>query len=243
VRAVVALGLLAGCFTKPDRPAGEPDAPEVPGARVVSFNKASNTTTQGVDYQVQIPPGAHRFLIVTAQRGTNCDDTSPNVIGITVDGHPLSLLTSIVGTPCGGNTTSEAWTLVAPPVGDQLSVSVQLDGFASSLHSAAIVLDGVDQDNPVRNMATMSGAVTTMSSISLFATPGDLIVDVIGHGHGIVAPGPAQTKTFIANHSQNTTLDNSGASTLTASEQNSLEWTFDAVDEWQAIAIALAPSI
>ncbi len=231
-----------GCFSKPDRP-DQPgtDAADGMTSHVVGSNKAAATTQSALSYTLPIIDTANRFLIVAVQIGTNCDNTAPNVIGVSANTMPLNAdPMSIVGTPCGGNTTTQLFTMVNPPTGT-VSILVQLDGFAKSIHTAALAIDGVDQADPIRNLkaAKDTGA---RSAVQLMAEPADLVVDFVGAGNTIDQPGTGQTKAFIDNQSGNTTLDNTAASSMPAVGLTTMLWTFTQIDEWQAVAVALRPA-
>ena len=217
-----------------------PDA-AVPPA-FAAFASASAGAVASLTYPLVVPPGAGRFLLVTVQLGSNCSVAVPQVLGVTYGGQALTRLTTIVGTPCGMTTTrSDQWQLMAPPVGTG-DVVVTLAGAGNTIHSGALAFTGVNQATPVRATAIARGD-GTQSSVAVVSQPGDLVVNTVGHGGGIVAPGMGQTQRFRRNASGGNTLDNSAASTAPAAggAMTTMTWTFTVVDEWQSISAALQP--
>lgn len=229
--------------------ASEPDAapvPDVPPDATIppAFAAVASARGAGVaslTYSLVIPPGAGRFLLVSVQLGSNCTAAVPAVAGVTYSGLALTRITTIVGTPCGMTTTrSDQWQLVAPPDGVH-DVVVTLAGDADTIHSGALAFTGIDQATPVRAAAIARGD-GTQSSVDVASQPGDLVVNTIGQGGGIVAPGAGQTERFKRNAGGGNTLDNSAASTATAAgTTTTMTWTFTVNDEWQTISSALQP--
>ena len=223
--------------------AAAPDAP--PDAMIPpAFEAAASARGAGgasLTYSLAIPPGAGRFLLVSVQLGSNCTAAVPAVTGVTYSGLALTRITTIVGTPCGMTTTrSDQWQLVAPPEGAH-DVVVTLAGNASTVHSGALAFTGIDQTTPVRASAIARGD-GTQSSVGVASQPGDLVVNTVGQGDGIGAPGAGQTERFKRNASGDNTLDNSAASTAAAAgTTTTMTWAFTVTDEWQTISSALTP--
>ena len=69
----------------------------------------------------------------------------------------------------------------------------------------------------------------------------DVVVNTVGQGTGITAPGAGQTSAFIHNVSTSNTLDNSAASTAPGTPTVTMTWSFKAADEWQTISSAIRP--
>ncbi len=201
----------------------------------------SGAAVTSVRYSLTVPPGSGRFLIVTVQLGSMCAGTVPDVTSVAYDGVPLARITSITGTPCGMTTTrSDQWQLIAPAVGAH-DVAVVLAGSALTVHSGALAFAGIDQTTPVRATAIARGAGTA-STVTVNTAPGDLVVDTVGQGSKILAPGAGQTQRFLDNISGSDTLDNAAASTAIATGPTAtMIWTFAASDEWQTIATSLQP--
>ncbi len=209
----------------------------------VSFAAAANSSTTGistVSYPLTIPAGANRFLIVSAQLGSNCAGSSPTVASITYAGVALTPITSVVGTPCGPATRSEQWQLVAPATGSN-NVDVTLSAAAPSLHSGVMAFTGVDQTTPVRAFASASGS-TAAASVTVASAANDIVVNTVGEGRLITGPGAGQTQRFLKNGSNGTTLDNSAGSTAPGAASVTMTWTFGGgADEWQSISSSVRP--
>lgn len=216
-----------------------PDAMLPPMVAAVSSANAGSVAS--LSYALAIPPGTGRFLLVSVQLGSNCTAAVPEVLAVKYGGVALSRITSIVGTPCGMTTTrSEQWQLVAPPTG-MATVEIVLASAGNTIHSGALAFTGIDQMTPVR--ATAIGRGDGMqSSVAVASEPGDLVVNTVGQGAGINAPGTGQTQRFKRNTSGDNTLDNSAASTAPATgPSTAMSWTFTEVDEWQSISTSLQP--
>ncbi len=192
--------------------------------------------------------GTDRVLIVSVGLGINdCGGTTvPTVSGVTYFGVALTRITSIVGTPCGANTTrSEQWRLIDPATGTN-NVVVTLSAATVSgqtIHSGAMAFSGVDQTTPVRAFAAASGTGTS-STVTVTSAVGDMVVNTVGQGNIITAPGGGQTQRFLNNVSNSTTINNSAGSTAPgAASSVAMTWTFGStpVDEWQTISSSLQP--
>jgi hypothetical protein len=252
MRAVVALVALAGCFSKPPRPSGntgdggaDDDAKLDRGPRVVFQQAASRVQGSSLTNQATVPDALDRYLVVTLQIGASCDVAAPSPILAQAEDengtvHPLTSIATVLGTPCGETSRSELLELRAPPAG-LLEITVALDGIADSLHSAAIVFAGIDQVTPTRESSTAEGE-GAFTSVVVAAEAGDLVLTTLGHGAAIETAGPLQEEVFRLNRGNETTLNNSAASTAPGAAI--LTMTFEAigVDQWQSIAIPLRPS-
>ena len=236
----------ASADASPDAPAdASPDAPadamppQVAAVSAATVGAASNSST--LIYSLTIPAGTSRFLLVSVQLGTNCPSgLVPNTLSVTYNGVALIPITAIVGTPCGATTTrSEQWQLVAPATGMH-DVVVTLSADAKTVHSGAMAFTGIDQLSPVRSTATASGAGTS-SSVTVASAVGDLVVNTVGQGNSITAPGAGQTQQFLHNVDSSNTLNNSAGSTAPGAASVTMTWTFGSTDEWQTISSSLRP--
>jgi hypothetical protein len=212
-----------------------------PPPRFESATNASSAGSASLSYAFTVGDASDRFLLVSVHIGTDCFERNPATTTVTYLDVPLELVASIVGTPCGMNTTrSEHWKLVAPPVGTG-NVVITLESGASTIHSGALAFTGVNQSTPVREFQTASGNGTS-SSMIIASDPTDLVVDTIGQGTGIDAPGSGQTSRFVRNVDTTNTQNNTGASTAPGARSVALTWNFTGMpDEWQAIATSLQP--
>ncbi len=225
---------------------GSPDAPPiVPPVFLVAAN-AHGDGVASLTYALDIPASNDRFLVVSIQLGSECTTASSTVLSVTYNGAAATRIDSILGTPCGAGTTrSEQWGLVAPDVGNHMVV-VTLSGPNGgakmySVHSGALAFSGVDQTSPVRASATASGDSVT-STVTVASDPDDLVVNTVGQGDSIAAPGNNQTLRFIENTSSGDTLDNAGASTAPGAATVDMTWTFGDPDQWQSISTSLRPT-
>jgi len=201
---------------------------------------ASGSNTSSLTFSLTIPTGSSRFLLVSVQLGTSCSLGSPDITSVTYDGVALTQITSIVGTPCGPSTTrSDQWELVAPATGTH-DIVVELSANAQTVHSGAMAFTGIDQLAPVRGSASASGAGTS-SSVTVASAVGDVVVNTVGQGNSVSAPGPGQTPQFLRNVDSSNTLNNSAGSTAPGAESVSMTWTFGSSDEWQTISSSLRP--
>jgi len=202
---------------------------------------ARDADASSLHYSLVVPPGTNRFLLVTVQLGSSCTGTVPGVTSVAYGGVSLARITTITGTPCGMTTTrSEQWQLIAPPTGAH-DVDVVLAGSALTIHSGALAFVGIDQTTPVRASAIARGAGSS-SSVTVSSVPGDLVVNTVGQGTKILAPGAGQAPRFVDNTSTTNTLDNAAASTAPATDATTaMTWTFGDTDEWQTISSALQP--
>ena len=205
-------------------------------AAVMSANGASSLT-----YPLTIPAGSDRFLLVSVQLGTNCPaGVVPNITSVAYNGVALTQLATIVGTPCGMTTTrSDQWQLVAPATGTH-NVVVSLGGQAQSVHSGAMAFTGIDPSTPVRSSMKASGTGAS-STVTVVSASGDLVVNTVGQGTSITAPGSGQTQRYLHNSDSSNTLNNSAGSTAPGAAMVTMTWTFGAVDEWQTISTSLRP--
>jgi hypothetical protein len=163
------------------------------------------------------------------------------VLSVTYGGVPLTLVT--YEDVAMGNTEprTEVWMLVAPPTGTA-SVDVQLQAVAASLHSGAVELSGIDQTSPIDTMSQTNGMSNTASAV-IATSPGDLVVDFVGQGTGITAPAMGQSPIWVHNASVNTSLDNTGSSSVAATgSSKTMGWTFMGPDYWQQLVFAMRPA-
>lgn len=209
--------------------------PSFAAAAVISRKKAANVTLP-----LTIPSGSERFLIVSVQLGTNCFSSAPNVVSVRYNGVALAQLATISGTPCGlGGTRSDQWQLVDPATGTH-DVVVTLSNEADTVHCGALAFTGVNQTTPVRATAKASGAGDS-SSVTVASAVDDLVVNTVGQGNSIEAPGVGQTERFLHNVNSFNTLNNSAASTAPGASMVTMTWTFGMDDEFQTISSSLRP--
>ena len=225
----------------PVTPTDGPINPVTP--RIVANVVGSMSATSQLVLSLTVPTDARRVLIVAVQIGSNCPaDVAPTVATVSLDNTPLARLASVVGTPCGAQSTrSEQWLLVAPASGAH-TVRIVLGAQAKSIHAGAMVAADISQASPVRDHVTASGTGKT-GSVQVASAPSDLVISTVGQGRQIVMPG-AGTMLYLHNNSTSNTLDNSAASAVVAtSAATTIGWTFvqDVADEWQVIATSLAP--
>lgn len=238
---------VTGCFAKPPRPEGEPadgpadgDATDRP--RLAAAQPASRTAGSSLSYSITIPDEPDRYLLVTIQIGTNCDDSAPPITNAElhagIDIVPLVSVAQLISTPCGGNTHSELYELRAPAPGSH-EVVVAVAGTAPSLHSAALAFVNVDGAQPIRAQ-TMATGDSAMSSVAIASEPGDLVVNTVGFGAAIDGPGASQHEIFRRNVATTTTLHNSAASFASGTgAQLDMTWDAASVEQWQTISTAL----
>lgn len=211
---------------------------------------ASTANTNGLDYVFEVKPGDRRFLLVTVQVGSLCGSPTPTTSSVTFDSQPLTRVNSITGTAnCADATRSEQWGLVGPHIGIH-HVLVSMNGNPLTVHSAALSFTGVNQLMPVRNFMPARGGVggELTPSVTVSSATGDLVVNTVGHGGGIVdghrggIVGPLGCdERFRYNVSASNTLDNSAACTAPGATEVVIAWQVDSEDEWQAISSSLQP--
>jgi hypothetical protein len=213
-----------------------------PMATVATYaNSAANQSS--LMYDVTVPPGASRYLIVHVQLPTNCSDASPSIASVTYAGMALSKLDTVVGTPCNESITlSEEWGLDGPPLGTA-PVLITLSAVDPLvIMSAAIGFSGIDQATPIGPTAATSGNANA-SSLDVTSAPGDLVMNAVGQGTMVMAPGAGQTKLLIDNLDSVNNLDNLGVSWRIANAATTtMTWTFGITDDWQSISIVLRPA-
>ncbi len=213
------------------------------GPRFLREQPADRKQGGSLTYLITVPDEPDCYLLVTAQVGSNCDDTAPAINLAQAKNPQAQLLTltsiaSVTGTPCTGNTHSELFELRAPPPGTY-EITVAVAGVAPSLHSAALVFANVDPTTPTRTGATASGA-SAFSSVVVDSHVGDLIVNTTGHGAPLETAGPRQTEIFKRNVDTTTTLNNSSASFAAGTGAPiEMTWNAQAVDQWQTISTPL----
>ncbi len=219
------------------------DAPTDAMPEVAAFAAATAASSAGSDnlsYGLNVPAGTSRYLLVSVQLGTNCVIAAPTVSTVSFNGDAMTRITSVVGTPCGPSTTrSEQWGLVAPDVGN-FNVVVTLSGTANTVHSGAMAFQGISQAMPVRGFMTGSGAGTS-STVTVASVVGDLVVNTVGQGNSVTAPGGGQSQRYIHNVNTSNTLNNSAGSTAPGAASVTMTWTFGSTDEWQTISSSLRP--
>jgi hypothetical protein len=242
MRAVAALlTLVTACdklfgVGKVDTPVDGP----VTRVKVAATSFAHNMGAAAINYPLTVPNGTDQFLLVTMHIGSSSTETSvPSVSSVTFGNGVLTSVNAVLGTPANTRVTrTEQWQLVAPQVGTH-DVIVALSGPALTLHSDAVAFDGVDQLTPVR-MSRASSGEAAISTTTIDSEVGDLVVDSVGQGNGIVSPGSCQTVLFVDNVGTNNTLDNSAASTEPGSTPSTIvTWMFAGIDSWQDIVTTL----
>ncbi len=207
-------------------------------------DKTAVVNTIEFDYAVTIPPLQRGALIVTVQIGSNCapaDPDVPFVDNVSYAGRGLTRIKPLVGTPCGPTLTrSEVWLLVAPPAGTA-NVLVDLSSPGDSVHSATIVIEGVDQTTPVRSVGFDTGDAL-VGSAQLNTVPGDLVLSFAGQGNFIDSASAGFTELFRFNIDAQNTLNNTAASFKIAADTVEVPgWTFADPDDYQIIAVSLRP--
>jgi hypothetical protein len=193
----------------------------------------------GLTYSFTTPAGDGLFLLVSVHVAGTCGADTPPVRSLTYNGAPLAPITAVVGTPCNDKATrSEQWHLVAPPVGPG-TIIVDLEYSTYTTHSTAIVFSGVHQTTPIRATSQTKGTGTT-ASVAVDAAPGDIVVDTVGQGASILAPGDDQNAIVVRNAGTGSQLDNTAASWSTGhSPDVTMQWTFGSSDDWHLIATTL----
>jgi hypothetical protein len=223
-------------------PGGATDAARIVPPVLVASVSTRTTGTSSLSFLLTVPPGADRFLIVSAAIGSKCGDPSvATVTGVTYAGVPLKPIDAVTGTPCDAKVTrSEQWQLVAPAMGTN-EVVVTLSAPGLTLHGGALVFTGSNQVTPVRASITGRGA-STEASVVVPSAIGDLVVSTVGQGDEIASPGLGQTPVILLNASGANTLDNSASSTAPgAAPVVAMDWHFELSDEWQMIVCSLQP--
>ena len=228
--------------SSPDAASPDAAAAVTPPSRTMEAHAHTlGASPMALSYALAIPAGAQRYLLVSVQIGANCgDNPTAATTSVTYAGIALTRIAQVTGTPaCDvAATRSEQWGLVAPPSSG--TVAITLAGPVKTIHSGALAFAGVDPANPVRGSVALAGAGTT-SSLAIASALDELVVNTVGQGTGISAPGAAQTAAFIQNATTHNTLDNSAASTAPGAAVVTMTWTFGGIDEWQSISTSLRP--
>lgn len=209
-----------------------------------TFVAVANLSADGVaslTFPLEIPTGTNRFLLVSVQLASDCATLVPGIVSVTYDGTAMTQAATIVGTPCAiGTTRSDQWLLVGPRTGIH-DVSITLDSAALSIHSGALAFVGINQQTPIRASAVASGDAAA-STVTVTSATSDLVVNTVGQGTSITAPGAGASVRFLNNVDSSNTLNNSAASTTTAAgTSTTMTWTFGGTDEWQSISSSLQP--
>lgn len=207
-------------------------------------DKTAVVDTAAFEYEVAVPTLQRGALVVSVQIGSNCapaDPDVPLVENVSYAGVGLTQIKQVVGTPCNDSLTrSEVWLLVAPPAGTA-AVVVDLSGPGDTVHSAAIVVDGVDQTTPVRAIGFQTGDAS-VGSAQVDTVPGDLVLSFAGQGDFIDSTSVGFTELFRFNVDAQNTLNNTAASFKIAADTVELPgWAFEDPDDYQLIAVSLRP--
>jgi hypothetical protein len=208
-------------------------------------NAPAAITTASSTYpsSISVPTGDDLLLLVFVGIGSQLGDLSvASITGVTFGSTPMIRVATILGTPIAANLTrSELWELAAPSPGTAMVTVSTSEGW-HSLHLGTLVFSGVDASTPVRDNMTADGFGTS-SSVAVATMAGDLVVDAVGQGSEITAPGTNQSSIFVDDVSDTTTLDNTAMSTAPGSPSPlTMTWTFGTSDEWQTIAASLVPA-
>ena len=223
------------------RPTDAPiDAPPMPPMFVTAAH-AHNSGVASLTYALAIPSGTNLVLVTSVQVASDCNTGTVTVSGVTYNGVALTRIAQILGTPCNANETrSEQWLLAAPSTGNH-NVVVTLGGTSVSVLSTSLVFSNVNQSTPVRASMTAAGSGMA-STVTVTSAMGDIVVNTVGHGGGVVAPGMNQTQRVLDNVDTSNSLNNQAASTAPGnSPTTTMTWTFATMDEWQTISSSLQP--
>lgn len=220
-----------------------PDGPLAAPAAMVG-DKTAVVDGGGVTYAVTVPALQRGALVVTVQIGSNCapaDPGVPFVENVTFAGVGMTQIKQLVGTPCGPTLTrSELWLLTGPPAVTG-EVVVDLSGDGDTVHSAAIVIEGIDQTTPVRAVGFETGDAAA-GAAQVDAVPGDLVLSFAGQGDFIDSTDAGFTELFRFNIDAQNTLNNTAASFKIATDPVEVAgWTFEDPDDFQIIALSLRP--
>ncbi|MCU0782567.1 MAG: DUF2341 domain-containing protein [Verrucomicrobia bacterium] len=173
--------------------------------------------------------GNNRVLIV----GVALAGTGDSVSSVSYGGIALIPVTSIQS----GNAVG-IWQLVAPPVGTANVVATWTGSRDMSGWSGTFT--NVDLTSPIRNSAVINGS-STAPSITLAASPGDLVVDTVSADGSALSLSAGAGQTLIC---QNTTgnRDNDcwGASSYEQGAASvTMSWTAGASKNWGIAAAVL----
>jgi hypothetical protein len=253
VRGLAVIAMLSGCdgvfgLHELHLPTGSDAGIDSPPSKLeVAAQAHSHSSGPGsaLVYPLTVPPGVDRVLLLYIALGSNCPPGALSLANVVTFGYaalPPTRLERVVGTPCSASaSSSEVWMLVNPPVGTA-DVAFSLDTPVQSIHSAAIVLTGVDTAAPSRGCVSQY-QVGDASIVTVPSAPGELVLSFIAQGKGIAAPGADSQLLYLENVNDFTTLNNSAASMLEGVTPDALAtWNFIGTDQWQAIACSLRPA-
>jgi hypothetical protein len=214
-------------------------------------------------YPLIVGSGSQRALVVAITDGcmTHSSSTDP-VSSVTYGAAPL---TFYARTPCGqdcatnGGMTDgvfvEHWYLASPPSGTaDVTVTVPTAACGPGNHfllSGAASLTGVDPAHPIRAASgaasdggevISAGACCLSTGVTVPSAAGDLVLDEVCAGSGLVAPDGPATLLWLTNVDGSTACNNQGGSASDGgAPDTSMGWTAN-VDIWveQAVSVRSA---
>lgn len=213
-------------------------------AQAVTFDAASDSTDQtsttGFTWNHTVGSGTDRILIV----GVSSKDTTDAdrvVSGVTFNGVAMTNIRTDDNT--GDNVTSDAWYMVAPPVGTY-AVAVSFAGTVSNAIAGAVSFTGVDQSNPID--AQTGGSTSNSSTVStsiVTTTASTIVMDVFSNSNdSSITPDASQTQRWMDGFPA---TFGGGASTEAAASAGSvaMDWSGgSSFTDWAHTVIALRDS-
>jgi hypothetical protein len=204
-------------------------------AITVDTANISSATASGVaslTWAHTVGSGDGRILIVgISLRG------SQSITGVSYGSTALAPIGSVVT----GQTTSELWSLLAPPQGTA-NVVVSLTGsFSVRIVGAAVTFFGVDQVAPLGTYVSAVGTSAT-ASVTVTSGPGELVVDTVAVNLSTgITVGAGQTQRWNGGTSAAATNVRGGGSTEAGAATVDMSWALGSPRTWAIGAVPLMP--
>ena len=225
--------------------------PAASASAVVTINGTPTLNESSADrssatFAHTVAAGLNRVLIVMIHIGPD----GISATDVEYGGLDLTLAVSRDGADgADGETHTELWYLVSPPVGTA-NVVVTYSATTRSDGIAALTYNGVDQASPIGATNSATAATGTDATVSITTTVANSLIvgGVTGHGSDTqpATPGMNTFERYDEDTGGSTTTDNSyvgGDETTTTPGSFTFNWTMLASDYWTIVAAELKPAV
>lgn len=199
----------------------------------------TNGNTSSLDFNHTVPSGSNRLLLIGV---SIWNEDNEEVDSISYDNQSL---TRLGAKDNGDDSRVEIWYLLNPPEG---SAGVEID-FTSNVDNdrlavaGALSLSGVDQSNPLDNMADNTGDSST-SSITLGSDTGDLVFALMAAEKQKDPPVADNSMTSQWSEKPGGSSERVAAAgaSLAGASSVTFEWSLEDNEKWAVAAVSINPA-